>query len=123
MNANQPAYLKVAFPKAIERNVYCLALLDILRYADVITSRTEDGEITIRPPKGVVNNQQWAERVLKYCNQLGLPALIYRPQEIAPPGSIIPCDNPSKHPNGCEHSIEKTTDTAPWAVDELRRRK
>ena len=59
-------------------------LLDILCIAGIIkptfntTLGTFVSEFVLYPPKHVVNNRLWAERVQKYCTARSIPAMIVR---------------------------------------------
>lgn len=81
--SNQPAYVQINFPAAAFTSVYTLTLLTILQKADCIHVNDIKREIIIRPPKGIVNNHEWAVKVADYCCKQGIPALVYRPQDTA----------------------------------------
>jgi len=57
-------------------------LLDLLTTAQIIRPTFGDDplikEIVLYPPKHVVDNVRWAERVAKYCNAKNIPALVVR---------------------------------------------
>jgi hypothetical protein len=78
---NPPHAVKISLPQHVAQD--CRELLDILICAKTVkpgfTAVSGDvNEITLIPPKYVMNTQFWAEYVVKYANSKGFPALAVR---------------------------------------------